>query len=77
MEGLGWQSRIRVVDKIGKTLPTLPHALAICGGLQKLPELAEIAKMLVQVAPYLLATSEEAHSTPSWGLRSLATEGKP
>ena len=45
MEGLGWQSRIRVVDKIGKTLPTLPHALAICGGLQKLPELAEIAKM--------------------------------
>ena len=55
MEGLGWQSRIRVVDKIGKTLPTLPHALAICGGLQKLPELAEIAKMRGTVTPYLLA----------------------
>jgi hypothetical protein len=78
MEGLGWQSRIRVVDRIGKALPTLPHSLAILRrAARELPELAEIAKMLVQVAPYLLATSEEAHSTPSWGLRSLATEGKP
>jgi len=61
MEGLGWQSRIRVVDKIGKTLPTLPHALAICGGLQKLPELAEIAKMRGTGYALPARTSEEAH----------------
>jgi hypothetical protein len=73
MEGLGWLSRIRVVGRIGKALPTLPHSVAICGGLPgSFQNWPRSPRYRVQIAPYLLATSEEA-----WGLPSLTTEGKP